>query len=288
MLSRSTPALRGILWDVDGTLAETERDGHLPAFNLAFESAGLPWRWNADRYGELLEITGGRERILHDMMVQPMAPPASADREALALVLHQQKNSLYARRMHSHPIPLRPGVLGLLTESRDHKIIQGIVTTTSRSNVEALLAAHLGQHWSDWFEIILCGEDVSAKKPDPEVYERAAAHILQLGITKDQILAIEDSPNGIRSARGAGLPVVLTRSTYFMDTSGAGTCAHGGSFDERISWTNERSTELRPTTPGDRIGLNDFIQWHAAQFAFNGTLPDGRNQAKPNPTQPPK
>ena len=277
MLSRSTPELRAILWDVDGTLAETERDGHLPAFNLAFESAGLPWRWDARRYGELLDITGGRERILHDLMTQPQGPPTRADREALALGLHQQKNSLYAQRMHSHPIPLRPGVLELLTESRDQRIVQGIVTTTSRSNVEALLIAHLGQQWSHWFEIILCGEDVSAKKPDPEVYEQAAAHLLQLGITRDQILAIEDSPNGIRSARGAGLSVVLTRSTYFMDTSSAGTCAHGCSFDERTSWTNERATELQPTRPGNRIGLDDLIQWHAAQFTFDGMPPDGRN-----------
>jgi HAD superfamily hydrolase (TIGR01509 family) len=273
----STPALRAILWDVDGTLAETERDGHLPAFNRAFESAGLPWRWDAGRYGELLEITGGRERILHDLMTQPDAPSASADREALALRLHQQKNSLYAQRMQSHPIPLRPGVLDLLTESRNHKIIQGIVTTTSRSNVEALLIAHLGQQWSHWFEIILCGEDVSAKKPDPEAYEQAAAHLMQLGVTRDQTLAIEDSPNGVQSARGAGLSVVLTRSTYFTATRGAGTCAHGRSFDERSSWINERATELQPTRPGDRIGLNDLIRWHAAQFTFNGMLPDGRS-----------
>jgi HAD superfamily hydrolase (TIGR01509 family) len=277
MLSRSTPALRAILWDVDGTLAETERDGHLPAFNLTFESAGLPWRWDAGRYGELLEITGGRERILHDLMSQPDAPSASADREALALRLHQQKNSLYAQRMKSHPIPLRPGVLELLTESRDRGMIQGIATTTSRSNVEALLVAHLGQQWSHWFEVILCGEDVSAKKPDPEVYEQAAAHLIHMGITRNQILAIEDSPNGIRSARGAGLSVVLTRSTYFMDTCSAGTCAHGGSFDERTSWTNERATELQPTRPGNRVGLDDLIQWHAAQFTFDGLLPDGHH-----------
>ena len=270
----SAPVLRAILWDVDGTLAETERDGHLPAFNLAFEGAGLPWRWDAARYGELLDITGGRERILHDLLTQPMAPSASADREALALRLHQQKNSLYAHRMHSHPIPLRPGVLELLTESRDRQIIQGIATTTSRSNVESLLVAHLGKQWSQWFEIILCGEDVSAKKPDPEVYERATTHLLTLGITKDQILAIEDSPNGVRAASSARLPVILTRSTYFMDASGAGTCAHGGSFQERSSWTSRRTTEqttvqttgFKPSTQRDHIGLDDLIEWHAAQF----------------------
>lgn len=268
---QSTPVLRAILWDVDGTLAETERDGHLPAFNLAFERAALPWRWNTARYGELLDITGGRERILHDLMTQPEAPSVSADREALALRLHQQKNSLYAQRMHSHPIPLRPGVLELLTESRDRRIIQGVVTTTSRSNVEALLIAHLGAQWSQWFEIILCGEDVSAKKPHPEVYERATAHLLKLGIAKDQILAVEDSPNGVRAASSAGLAVILTRSTYFMNASSAGTCADGDSFQERSSWTSLRTTEqttgFKPSTQRNHIGLDDLIEWHAAQWA---------------------
>jgi len=267
----SAPMLRAILWDVDGTLAETERDGHLPAFNLAFESAALPWRWDAARYGELLEITGGRERILHDLMTQPEAPSASSDREALALRLHQRKNSLYAQRMHTHPIPLRPGVLELLTESRDRKIIQGIATTTSRSNVEALLLAHLGEQWSQWFEIILCGENVSAKKPDPEVYEQAKAHLLKLGIAKDQILAIEDSPNGVRAASSAGLAVILTRSTYFMNAGSAGTCADGGSFQERSSWTSRRTTEqttgFKPSTQRDHIGLDDLIEWHVAQWS---------------------
>jgi HAD superfamily hydrolase (TIGR01509 family) len=273
----STPGLRAILWDVDGTLAETERDGHLPAFNLAFEGAGLPWRWDAARYGELLDITGGRERILHDLVTQPMAPSARADREALALRLHQQKNSLYAQRMQSHPIPLRPGVRELLGDSRDRKILQGITTTTSRTNVEALLAPHLGEHWYNWFEIILCGEDVSAKKPDPEVYAQATAHLLRLGITRDQILAIEDSPNGVRAASSAGLAVILTRSTYFMNTSSAGTCADGGSFDEPTSWLNERTTERPPTRTGARIDLDDLIQWHAAYLASGGIRSDTRD-----------
>lgn len=270
----STPALRAILWDVDGTLAETERDGHLPAFNLAFERAGLPWRWDATRYGELLEITGGRERILHDLVTQPMAPPVTEDREALARHLHQQKNSLYADRMHSDPIPLRPGVLELLNESRERRIVQGIATTTSRSNVEALLAPHLGNHWSEWFEVVLCGEDVAAKKPHPEVYEAAAAHLLKQGITKDQILAIEDSPNGVNAAFSAQIPVILTRSSYFLSASGTGTCAHGGRFEDRPSWksgrpnapTIERTAAPQQNNPDGRIGIDDLIQWHAAYW----------------------
>jgi HAD superfamily hydrolase (TIGR01509 family) len=262
----STPALRAILWDVDGTLAETERDGHRPAFNLAFESAGLPWQWGVERYGELLQITGGRERILHDLKTQAMAPPTVAGRETLARELHQHKNTLYAQRTQSHPIPLRPGVLELITECRHREIVQGIVTTTSRSNVDALLTPHLGKHWPQWFPIIICGEDVSAKKPHPEAYELAAAQLKLSGIAAIQSIAIEDSPNGIQAACGARIPVILTRSVYFESASGEGTFASGQSLHERSGWITPSNDDACPR--GDhRVCLNDLVQWHAAHVA---------------------
>jgi len=262
----TTSALRAILWDVDGTLAETERDGHRPAFNLAFESAGLGWRWEVERYGELLQITGGRERILHDLLTQPTAPLDIAEREALARQLHQHKNALYAQRMGSHPIPLRPGVLELLTECRDQAIAQGIVTTTSRSNVDALLTPHLGRDWPKWFQILICGEDVNAKKPHPEAYERAVAQLSESGISVMQTIAIEDSPNGIQAACGAGVPVILTRSVYFQNASRDGTLASGPGLHERTGWTTPSNNEAYPQS-NDRICLDDLVQWHAAYLA---------------------
>ena len=262
----ATRALRAILWDVDGTLAETERDGHRPAFNLAFAAAGLGWRWEVERYGELLQITGGRERILHDLLTQPAAPVNLADREALARQLHQHKNSLYAQRMGSHPIPLRPGVIELLTECRDRAMIQGIVTTTSRSNVDALLTPHLGRHWSQWFQILICGEDVSAKKPHPEAYERAAAQLSESGISAMQTVAIEDSPNGIHAACGAGVPVILTRSVYFQNAGSDRTMASGPGLHERTGWTTPLNTDACPQS-NDRVCLDDLVQWHAAHLA---------------------
>jgi len=262
----ATTALRAILWDVDGTLAETERDGHRLAFNLAFESAGLGWRWEVERYGELLQITGGRERILHDLLTQPAAPSDLAQREALARQLHQHKNTLYAQRMGSHPIPLRPGVLELLTECRNRAMIQGIVTTTSRSNVDALLTPHLGRHWSQWFQILICGEDVRAKKPHPEAYERAAAHLSERGISTMQTVAIEDSPNGIRAACGARIPAILTRSVYFESASDEGTFASGPGLHVRTGWTTPSHNDAFPQS-NDRVCLDDLVQWHAAHLA---------------------
>ena len=141
--------LKALLWDVDGTLAETERDGHRVAFNLAFEAFGLPWRWDDALYGELLQVTGGRERLMHDMDSRPDAPPLAGERDALARALHAKKNSLYAELVAGTGIPLRGGVLELMRECRHQGVRLAIATTTSRSNLEALLRRHMATPWSE-------------------------------------------------------------------------------------------------------------------------------------------
>src|SRR5216684_920060 len=108
--------IKSILWDVDGTLAETERDGHLKAFNQAFEALGLPWRWSEQRYGKLLAIAGGRERLLHDMQHRGHAPAHPQERHALAERVHHLKNELYARIVAGGNFPLREGVRELLDD----------------------------------------------------------------------------------------------------------------------------------------------------------------------------
>ena len=100
-------ALRALLWDVDGTLAETERDGHRVAFNLAFEALGLPWRWDVARYGALLRVTGGRERLMHDMSTRTDAPPTPGERDALARALHARKNAIFGELVRGGGLPLR-------------------------------------------------------------------------------------------------------------------------------------------------------------------------------------
>ncbi|HMV33525.1 MAG TPA: haloacid dehalogenase-like hydrolase, partial [Gemmatimonadales bacterium] len=140
--------LGAVLWDVDGTLAETERDGHRVAFNRAFEAAGLPWRWDVERYGVLLDVAGGRERLLHDMTTRDDAPTGPEARLALARELHARKNAIYAELVGGGRVPLRAGVRALLEECRAAGVALGIVTTTSRANVDALLSGHLGPAWA--------------------------------------------------------------------------------------------------------------------------------------------
>ena len=148
--------LQALLWDVDGTLAETERDGHRLAFNLAFEALQLPWRWDELRYGELLAVTGGRERLLADMATRGDAPVSAGERETLARELHARKNAHYAALIDEARLPLRDGVAALMDEAQAAGLRQAITTTTSRSNVDALLGAHLGPRWRDRFAAVVC------------------------------------------------------------------------------------------------------------------------------------
>ncbi|MCK6425147.1 MAG: HAD-IA family hydrolase [Burkholderiaceae bacterium] len=209
------PALRALLWDVDGTVAETERDGHRVAFNQAFEAAGLPWHWDVAHYGTLLQVTGGRERLLADMADRPDAPTRAEDREALARHLHVLKNERYARRVEGGAIAARAGVLETMRAAHAAGLRQAIVTTTSRRNVQALFERLLGPDWHMGFDALCCGEDTQRKKPDPEVYLLA---LRRLGLAPAEALAIEDSPPGARAACAAAVPLLLRPSVYFPST----------------------------------------------------------------------
>jgi HAD superfamily hydrolase (TIGR01509 family) len=211
-------ALRALIWDVDGTVAETERDGHRVAFNQAFQAHGLPWHWSVEEYGALLAVTGGRERMLYYMAGQgpdwPGVPAGTAQREALARQLHKTKNERYAALVAEGDIAARPGVRRLMDEARRAGVALAVATTTSRSNVEALFASFFGASWDQGFAAVVCAEDAPLKKPNPQVYQRA---LQRLGLQPAQAFAIEDSPNGLRAAQQAGVACGVTRSAYFKD-----------------------------------------------------------------------
>lgn len=250
-------SLKAVLWDVDGTLAETERDGHRVAFNQAFEEAGLGWRWDEAVYGELLRITGGRERILHHLRERADAPATADEREALARRLHQRKNAIYGDLVRRAALPLRPGVAELMAECLAQGVRMAIVTTTSRSNVEALMGVHLGAAWQRTFAAVICGEDVQHKKPDPEAYVRA---LTQLGLGPLQCVAIEDSPGGVSAARAADIPVVVPLSAYFAGATIEGAVAIGPGLHTRAGWR----PGLRAHTGTDgTIMLDDLRAWCA-------------------------
>lgn len=268
--------LRALIWDVDGTLAETERDGHRIAFNQAFAACGLPWRWGIARYGRLLRVSGGRERLLRDMAARADAPARAAARERLARRLHGLKNELYAARVAAGGVRLRRGVRALMGDCRRAGLPMAIVTTTSRSNVEALLGRHLGHDWTGWFGAIVCGEDVRRKKPDPEAHLRA---LRVLGLPAPQAIAIEDAPAGVAAARAAGCPVIVTRSRYFARTGRRGALAAGPGLGAIDGWLPAPARK-RPARPR-RVTLGDLAGWLERQAVARTQAPGPGRTARP-------
>jgi HAD superfamily hydrolase (TIGR01509 family) len=197
--------LKAVIFDVDGTLAETE-EAHRTAFNQAFAEAGRDWCWTIDAYRQLLKVTGGRERIRCFLA----RINASATDRFIA-DLHARKNAIYAGLVERGTVVLRPGIARLIGEARRNNVRTAIATTTSRSNLAALLDCHFGTDAISNFDVVVTGEDVIHKKPDPEAYIRT---LCALGLGPHQCISIEDSLNGLRAAAACGISVVVTPSLY--------------------------------------------------------------------------
>jgi HAD superfamily hydrolase (TIGR01509 family) len=210
-LHSPTGTLKALIWDVDGTLAETERDGHRVAFNRAFADMDLPWVWDEATYGELLGVAGGKERLA--AWWRRIDPQAASGAGAGAFVarVHALKTKHYVTLVESGALVLRPGVERLLREALATGLRLAIATTTTRANLIALLTHALGAHAAGWFDVIGAGDVVPHKKPAPDIYHWVLAH---LRLQAAETLAMEDSSVGVASARAAGIPVLAVRSTY--------------------------------------------------------------------------
>jgi HAD superfamily hydrolase (TIGR01509 family) len=228
--------VKALIFDVDGTLAETE-ECHRAAFNQAFAEVGLDWCWSQSVYRDLLTVTGGRERIAHfaaglNATANPFVSSevetcttastsldfARDERSSFTTALHRRKNALYAAAVASGAVALRSGVVETMDAACARGYTLAMATTTSRSNVDALIAATPLSRFA--FPVIITGDDVSAKKPDPEVYFLALA---SLGLPADACLAFEDSVNGLVAATAAGIACVVTPGIYTLgdDFTGA-------------------------------------------------------------------
>lgn len=203
--------LRALLFDVDGTLAETERDAHRVAFNETFAEYKLDWNWSVELYGELLAVTGGKERMKFYLDKYRSDYRQPDDLQDFIAELHRDKTKRYNNMLSNSPLALRPGVRRLLEEARSEGIRLGIATTTTPENVISLLEHSLAVDAVSWFEVIAAGSVVPTKKPAPDIYNYA---LQQMGLQAEQCIAIEDSQNGIRSAQAAGIATIITVSNY--------------------------------------------------------------------------
>lgn len=205
------PGLRAVVFDVDGTLVDSERDGHRVAFNQAFEEFGLPDRWDEELYGDLLEVTGGERRIRHYLLERrsPEFGKLSAEEAArLASDLHRRKTEIFATVARSPQLDARPGVRRLLAELVESGIAVGVATTGSPEWVYPLVDRLFGlQH----FAAVVTAAEAPRRKPDPSAYHVALA---QLGVAAEEAVAVEDSGPGVEAAEAAGLVCAVVTNGY--------------------------------------------------------------------------
>ncbi|MCK5720256.1 MAG: HAD family hydrolase [Thiomargarita sp.] len=230
--------LKALIFDVDGTLAETERDAHRVAFNKIFADYGLNWNWSVELYGELLAVTGGKERMKFYLEKYQPDGKYPTDIDTFIAEMHKKKTAYYSKLLTENPIPLRPGVRRLIEEARNQGLRLAIATTTSPSNVAALLENSLDAQSMSWFEVISAGDIVPAKKPAPDIYFHALEN---LGLTASECIAFEDSYNGTRSAINADLTTIVTTSIYTRNEDFAGAVLvlnHLGEPEQEFSITS--------------------------------------------------
>ena len=205
-------ALKALVFDVDGTLADTEM-AHLAAFNQAFAEEGLDWRWDVAGYTQLLEISGGKERMLH---YWKQVHPDVKDIDGGGLKdtidrLHAMKTAAYEHAVQTGAVQLRPGVLSLIQSAHAAGLRLAIATTTSPVNIAVLLRNAIGPDWKDLFVVIEDASTAPKKKPHPQVYTQT---LTRLGLNGADCLAFEDSANGLNAAKSAGLPVIITPNSF--------------------------------------------------------------------------
>lgn len=205
--------LKAIIFDVDGTLAATE-ETHRQAFNAAFTEFNIPFQWSVSEYIELLNISGGKERIYKFLQSKEFNAPENRNLRDYTLKLHQRKSEIYREKLIAGHVGLRNGVERLIKEAREKGIGMAIATCTSTANVETVLKSALGEDAMSYFETLVSCDLVADKKPSPAVYQYALAN---LGLKPENCIVLEDTCNGNRSALTAGLQTVITTHPLTVD-----------------------------------------------------------------------
>ncbi len=204
-------AIKALIFDQDGVIIDTERDGHRVAFNKGFKAFGYDFQWSVEKYHELLAVSGGKERMQHYLHTDGFGVDLDLDPDAEwehLKKMHAEKTSIFIEMLESGALPLRPGVHRLMKEANEAGIVLGICTT---SNVRSAKAVAYGILKDIEFDFLFAGDMVGKKKPDPEIYQLA---LKETGLKPEECLVVEDSRNGLLAAVAAGMPVVATTNVY--------------------------------------------------------------------------
>lgn len=220
--------LQALLLDCDGVLAETERDGHLVAFNRAFAEHGLHIEWSAELYGELLRVAGGKERM-RAWFERAGWPAAATDRDAFVRLLHQTKTRHFMTIVEAGGLRARPGIRRIVDEALASGLRVAICSTSDERSVRAVTRSVLGPERARRLAGVFAGDQVTRKKPDPDIYQLAAR---ELGLAPEGCLVIEDSEIGLRAALGARMRCVITTSVYTVDEDFTGASLVLPQFDD--------------------------------------------------------
>ena len=232
--------IKAIIFDVDGTIADTE-EWHRQSFNKAFAECKLDWHWDEALYDQLLAVTGGKERIKYfvsDFLCDFEKP---ADYDDFVKHLHAVKTAHYNDMLREGLIPLRPGIKQLIADARAGGLLLAIATTTSPGNVATLLEVGLGQAWKKHFAAIGCGDIVPHKKPAPDIYFWVLG---KLRLPAVDCIALEDSENGLHASLAAGIRTFVVRNRYTRNQDFSGAAAVFDGLDDLDGFYRETGLPL--------------------------------------------
>lgn len=242
------PDIKAIFFDQDGVIIDTEKDGHRVAFNKTFKEFGYEFAWSVEKYHQLLQISGGKERMRHYFEEVRMFTGLTEEELAISLFEHhKRKTEIFIQLIESGKLPLRAGIKRLMLEARDKGLTLGVCTTANERSANAIAKGMLSE--ID-FEFILAGDVVKKKKPDPEIYRLA---LQKTGFAKEECIVVEDSRYGVLSAKGAGLQCIATTSIY--------------TENEDLS-----DAEIVVTSLGDPDGKKGVLKHANQPFDFDGVV----------------